>query len=331
MMWMVRRPNGQYASELLEEGVVSIGWAEAAPFLDTAKTPDDFYEIIRKTDPDAKPQQVVNSGRQLYKFFREMKAGDIVATYDSPRRLYHVGMITGAAQSDPPSRIDRLPNFRPVKWEGTVDRDKLSLAARNSPGSTLTIFQPSKDAETELLKLVKEPELTQSPDVVPLASVEVEDPLDKAKENSRELVKDKLMRLSWKEMQDLVAGILRAMGYRTKTSPEGSDRGKDIVASPDALGLEQPRIFVEVKHRKSSMGAPEIRKFIGGRDPVNDRCVYVSTGGFTTGEKYEAERSRIPLTLVDADELVELLVGHHEKTDAETRTLIPLRKTYWPL
>ena len=120
------------------------------------------------------------------------------------------------------------------------------------------------------------------------------------------------------------------MGYKTKVSPEGSDRGKDIIASPDALGLEHPRIFVEVKHRKGAMGAPEIRKFIGGRDPVNDRCVYVSNGGFTVEAKYEAERSRIPLTLVDGDELVELLVEYYEATDAQTRTLLPLRKTYWP-
>ena len=47
-------------------------------------------------------------------------------------------------------------------------------------------------------------------------------------------------------MQELVAGILRAMGLKTKISNKGPDRGKDIIASPDGLGLENPRIFVEV-------------------------------------------------------------------------------------
>jgi restriction system protein len=56
----------------------------------------------------------------------------------------------------------------------------------------------------------------------------------------------------------------------------------------------------------------------------------VSTGGFTTEAKYEAERSSVPLTLVDSDDLVELLVQYYETTDSETRTLVPLRKTYWP-
>ncbi|MGD0762682.1 MAG: restriction endonuclease [Roseiarcus sp.] len=328
---MIRSPEGQYADQLLEKGVVAIGWGEAGQKYGNASTPEEFYQIVRATWPDWKPQQIVNAGRQLYKFFREMKVGDIVATYDSPRRLYHVGTITGEAQSAPPSGIEGLPNFRRVKWEHQIGRDRLLPEARNSLGSTLTIFQPSKDAETELFKAVSQPESAQSPEATPLAGKEAEDPLDKAKENSRELVKDKLMELSWKEMQDLMAGILRAMGYKTKTSKEGPDRGKDIIASPDALRLEHPRIFVEVKHRTESIGAPDIRTFIGGRDPVNDRCVYVSTGGFTKEAKYEAERSRVPLTLVDADELVELLIEHYETTDAETRTLIPLRKTYWPV
>jgi hypothetical protein len=48
------------------------------------------------------------------------------------------------------------------------------------------------------------------------------------------------------------------MGYKTRVSPPGADRGVDIFASPDGLGLEEPRIFVEVKHRlKSAMGARE--------------------------------------------------------------------------
>ena len=131
-------------------------------------------------------------------------------------------------------------------------------------------------------------------------------------------------------MQTLVAGILRAMGYKTKISAGGGDRGKDVIASPDGLGLQQPRIFVEVKHRKGQMGAPEVRKFIGGRNAQNDKCLFVSTGGFTTEAKYEAERSNVPLTLIDSDDLVELLVEYYETTDAETRTLMPLRKTYWP-
>lgn len=329
MMWMVRNPKGTYVQELLKQGVVGIGWPEAVPHLAGAETPADFYAAIRKAYPEAHGQEIVNAGRQLYKFFREIKDGDTVITYDSPRRAYHVGTITGPVRSNAEEDAP-FSNVRPVKWQHQVDRDTLSQAARNSLGSTLTVFQPSEEAEAEIRKRIKEPIVTTEPDSIPTAEVEAEDPFANALENSREAIKDRISKLSWEQMQSLVAGILRAMGYRTKVSSGGGDRGKDVIASPDGLGLEQPRIFVEVKHRKGQMGAPEIRQFIGGRHAQNDRCLFVSTGGFTTEAKYEAERSSVPLTLIDSDDLVELLVEYYEKTDAETRTLVPLRRTYWP-
>ena len=90
------------------------------------------------------------------------------------------------------------------------------------------------------------------------------------------------------------------MGYKTRVSPSGSDRGKDIVASRDGLGFEDPRIVVEVKHRNATMGSQEIRGFLGGRHE-SDKGLYVSTGGFTKDARYEAERARIPLTLMDLE------------------------------
>ena len=329
MMWMVRSPAGEYAEEFLKGGFVALGWTRAFNQLSTAQTPKDFYAVIRKTYPEYPDQKIINTGSQLHKFFRVMTEGDTVLTYDTARRTYLVGKVTGRVKhdSDAPGG---LHNVRTVKWEHEVERDKLSQAARNTLGSTLSIFQPSEEAADEIREAIKKPDRPAPVDVVPTAQIEAEDPFANALENSREFIKDRLIKLSWDDMQSLVAGILRAMGYKTKISVGGGDRGKDVIASPDGLGLQPPRIFVEVKHRKGQMGAPEVRKFIGGRNAQNDRCIFVSTGGFSTEAKYEAERSNVPLTLVDSDDLVELLVEYYETADAETRTLMPLRKIYWP-
>lgn len=137
------------------------------------------------------------------------------------------------------------------------------------------------------------------------------------------------MRLDWEEMQELVAGLLRAMGYKTQVSPSGPDRGKDIVASPDGFGFEAPRIVVEVKHRKAAMGFQEVRGFLGGRHS-DDKGLYVSTGGFTRDAYYEAERAKIPVQLMNIDNLVEALVEHYGKLDGEGKRLLPLKRLYWP-
>lgn len=58
------------------------------------------------------------------------------------------------------------------------------------------------------------------------------------------------------------------------------------------------------------MGADEIRTFLGGRQS-GDRCLYISTGGFSKEGRYEAERSNIPLKLIDLPRLRELVIEHY--------------------
>ena len=138
------------------------------------------------------------------------------------------------------------------------------------------------------------------------------------------------MGLSADDMEDLVAALLRAMGYKTKVMPKGPDRGVDVMASPDGLGLESPRIKVEVKHRVgTTIGSSDVRSFLGGLRE-GDRALYVSTGGFTKDAKYEADRSNVPLTLLGSDDLTSLIISHYEAFDMEGRVLIPLVKIYWP-
>ena len=102
-----------------------------------------------------------------------------------------------------------------------------------------------------------------------------------------------------------------------------------MFASPDGLGLGEPRIFIEVKHRAERVNSQMIRAFIGGRQQA-DRCLYVSTGGFTTDARYEAERSAVPLTLIAMPELRELLIDYYETLDPVTRSLVPLKKLFLP-
>ena len=51
---------------------------------------------------------------------------------------------------------------------------------------------------------------------------------------------------------------------------------------------------------------------------------------FSKDAKYEAERSTTPITLIDIDMLVGLLIQYYDNLDMDTRSLIPLVKIYWP-
>ncbi|MDM2886541.1 MULTISPECIES: restriction endonuclease [Citrobacter] len=133
--------------------------------------------------------------------------------------------------------------------------------------------------------------------------------------------------LCWQS--DYAGGSLNVNGTIMRDTYTYTDRGKDIIASPEGFGFENPRIIVEVKHRREQMSSQQIRSFIGGRHK-DDRGLYVSTGGFSKDARYEADRSTIPLTLWTLDDLVRALVENYEQVDIETKLLVPLKKTYLP-
>ena len=93
------------------------------------------------------------------------------------------------------------------------------------------------------------------------------------------MVQDKIDELDPWEMQDLVGGLLQAMDYNVRVSPKGPDGGVDVLAYKDALGFEKPIIKVQVKHRKSSASASEVRELLGANSLTANNLL-VSTGGF---------------------------------------------------
>jgi restriction system protein len=133
------------------------------------------------------------------------------------------------------------------------------------------------------------------------------------------------------EFQELVAALLRAMGYRVDwVSPPGPDQGLDIVAYTDALGAVGPRIKVQVKRRsEQKTSADDLRAFLGLLHE-QDIGLYVATGGFTSGAEREArgqEKRRI--ILVDDSRLLDLWIQHYDSLADEDRLRLPLTPVYF--
>ena len=326
-MWMVRAGEGGYLIEEFEKGYVAIGWRKLGD-MTGVKSQDDIRAMYERAYPDSHPSKASNAVAMLYKFRFVFTVGEKVVTYNPETRDYLIGnILSDYAYS--PGEIKDYAHLRTVEWLGRVRRDNLSLSARNTLGSTLTVFSINEDVTAELLAgLSGEPPAKQTEE-----SGDSKDEVDQLKEDmagrALELIKDRILKLSADEMEELSAAILRAMGYRTRVMPKGPDRGVDVLASPDGLGLQEPRIKVEVKHRANQMGSHDIRSFIGGLRE-GDKALYVSTGGFSKDARYEADRSNIPLTLLGLDELATLIVTHYENFDVEGKLLIPLVRIYWP-
>lgn len=329
--WMVRSDGGRFLDRFLEQRAVEICWGIGII------SPTDTRGDIRRRCAEVYPRDT-NAWHQIRRFVQEAAIGDSVVTYDSKSRIYHIGVIrSDASHIAGVYGTENLSGYsRRVDWSHEISRDLLSTDARNKLGGQLTCFALSAPTAQELNRLcyggsTAAELLTDSSDESAEDILDTEDVLKDYIAKSDEFVADAIAKLDPYQLQELVAGILRAMGFRrTKVSPRGRDGGVDIQASPDDLGLSDPRIFVQVKHKKGAIGAPDVHSFLGGRSS-NDRCLYVSTGGFTKDANSVAMHTQIPLTLIGMPELRELLINYYESLDPETRALVPLKRVYWPL
>lgn len=331
-MWMVRAEGGQLYDDFRDRRVAAIGWIELANQARAGMGRKQLIELHRRTYPQAKPGTAVSGASQVWRFLNEIETGDFVVTYSPANRTYLLGTISGPAEYHPEWCDDGMAMARPVDWrEREVARDDLTQTTKNSLGSTLTVFKVPEPAARDLLAQQAGARPTPDDELIDSADEDAAiDPLEDIQDQAVERIKDMVSSLGWSDMQNLVAGILRAMGYKTQVSPAGPDRGKDIIASPDGFGFENPRIVVEVKHRTGAMDSKAIRSFLGGRNHKDDRGLYVSTGGFSRDAHYEAERASVPLTLWTLDNLVRALIEHYDATDTETKRMVPLRRMYWP-
>ena len=268
----------------------------------------------------------------IYRFAREIAEGSTVVMYEPSTRLYHIGEVAGPCEyvASGDSDDDDGSYRRKVLWKTTASRDALSARAKHSLGGISTLFSVSEDTLREL----EEASASEGVSLVCRGDADSEEESSSEAreatiEDGIERIKDRVLQLNWDEMEQLVAGLLRCMGYKTSMTRRGSDGGRDVIASPDGLGLEPPRIIVEVKHRKGAMGAPALRSFIGGLRST-DSGLYVSTGGFTKEAIYEADRALMPVKLLDLDQFVRLVVDNYDNADMDMRAILPLVRIYWP-
>ena len=332
-LWMVRCEAGRLYDTFIDNGVVLLGW----PFV------GDLNEVANKEDIAERLKGAYSEGREktvrihtgvLFRFLKEIEVGDEVITYHPGNRLYRYGVVkSNYVFNDSDSEIGSdYPHRHGVDWSKTdIERDKLSQKSKDGLLPSVTLFRVNEKAADEIRRIATGDESSR-----PASSSDAlldDDALEEEDfyERSIELIKDRINDLDWEEMQELIAGLLRSIGYKTRVSPRGPDGGKDIVASPDGFGFKEPRIIVEVKHRRGAIGRPEIDAFSGGALQSGDKGLYVSTGGFTKEAVRRAESVKPPLELMDIHRLAEEILSRYEDFDIETKEILPLKRMYWPV
>ena len=151
--------------------------------------------------------------------------------------------------------------------------------------------------------------------------------LNMLESDAREGIRKFIVSKSPYEFQDMVAALLRAMGYHTPfIAPKGKDGGIDITAYLDPLGAQTPRIKVQVKHKPdTAIGASDIRALLGVLR-AGDIALFVTSGTFSPDAKTTGTSSREFIRLIDGDEFIDMWLEFYDKMTDDDKNMLPLKR-----
>lgn len=117
-----------------------------------------------------------------------------------------------------------------------------------------------------------------------------------------------LVSLHWKELEEIVAEVLRARGMEIHLVRENPQGGRDIIARGELIpGLEPLTLAVEVKHKKV-VGRPDLDKALWANKQF-PALLFVTSGRFTAGviEEKRKPENQMRLFLKDGVALGDMI------------------------
>lgn len=324
-MWgMHAGKTGDADSLFLKRNVIGLGWPQITDLSLLAANREAFRAVMAEAYPQAKPGAIPVSAGQLYRFVHEMQPGDLVVYPSKRDRVIHIGRVVGPYRYDP-SDEPGYPHQRTVTWLKAVPRTSMSQGALYEIGSAMSLFQIRNFAEEFRVAIEgKAP---------PIPPVDEDETVGLVAEEIEETTRDFILKTLEQELKghplaQFVGHLLNTMGYRTRVSDPGPDRGIDIIAHRDELGFEPPIIKVQVKSSPGSSGNPEVASLYGNI-ASDEFGLFVTLGTFTTAARnFAAGKSN--LRLIDGNALVDLVLVHYDQFDSRYKGILPLKRVYIP-
>jgi restriction system protein len=323
-VWVVKAGRmGEREQRILDHGVIAIGWEELGD-LTNVQSPDQLKATYRAAYPDAAEGQVAHNVGQIWAFAKKMQRGDLVVTPIKTRSEVAVGTVDSDYVHSTQYGSD-MQHVRHVKWLRTdIPRTAFDQDLLYSFGAFMTVCQVKRDqAETRIRAVAagKAPPVAEETPSEPQVDLE-------------EFARDQITAYVDRKFKGhglalLVEGVLRAQGYVTKRSEPGPDGGVDILAGKGPVGLDQPRLCVQVKSSSSRLDVETYRALKGTMDSYQaDQGLLVGWGGFTGPTRNEAEASYFRVRLWDKSDLVDAILRHYDQLPPEVQTLLPLERIW---
>ena len=309
-------------SLFLSNNVIAIGWKDFGDCSKLEPTREAYKAHYIQSYPDGKKGAVATSAGMLYRFVLEMKIGDYVVFPSKSDRKINIGVVESDFIYEPHAAL--YVQQRKVKWLKHLPRTAFSQGALYELGSALSFFLLKNYADEYLQALdqgFKPTVAMTEPDETVAATAD--DIIESTKDF---ILKELSKKLKGYALEEFVADLLRAMGYRCTVSPQGGDSGIDITAYKDEL---PPRILVQVKSQDSDIKEATIQSLKGAMRE-GDYGLFVTLSNYTKNAQKYLENTPI-IRGINGTELVDLILKYYDQLSEKYRKMIPLKMVYIPI
>jgi restriction system protein len=306
----------------LKGNVIALGWQQIGDLSLIAPDREAFKEKYIAAYPDAKKGSIPTGVGMLFRFCHEVQVGDYIIYPSKIDRMINIGEVTG----DYKYVLDanEYVQQRSVKWLKHVPRMSFSQGALYEIGSAMSFFMVKNYADEFLAALDKG--FAKS-----ISEGEEDDTVGATADDIIESTKDFILKelsrqLKGYDLEQFVADLLQAMGYRTTVSPHGGDSGIDITAYKDEL---PPRILVQVKSQDSDIKETTIQSLKGAMRE-GDYGLFVTLSNYTKKAQKYLENTPI-IRGINGTELVDLILKYYDDLSEKYRRMMPLKMVYIPV
>lgn len=334
-IWLVRAGrHGEHEARFFDENRVYLTWGQSNRDLGKVASLEDMYAHVRELYPDASAGKVGNHGRQLWAFTHRIKKGDWVVTPSKFKPSINFGEVVSDYRYNAKS-ADPYYHYRDVKWfardvpRSVIDQDLLYTL-----GAFLTVCQVTRNDAEARLKTLAQSNWVRVTGAAASAVVAEDEAEVAAAPDLAYLARDQIAKLIIQKfkghgLERLVEAVLKAQGYTTYRSPEGPDKGIDILAAPGSLGFGSPRICVQVKSQESPIDTQTLNQLIGSMQNVHaDQGLLVAWGGFKSSVDKEVPVQFFRVRLWDQDDLIDQLLENYDKLEDDVRADLPLKRIW---
>lgn len=331
-LWLFRAgSNGEYENKFLSDGRVYLTWDEYNFNLKDFVDRQQLVDHLMNEYGAEKIGRARNWAGQMWPIAHEMKTGDWVVLPSKIKSAIHFGEIKSDYQYNKNAENPYF-HYRDVDWFATdIPRTNFDQDLLYSFGAFMTVCKIQRnDAENRVKTMAKNNWQSTKPKTAEvLNSNDEEEQIDIEQMAQDAIAKYIIRKFKGHGMAKIVNAILKAKGFTTYLSPEGPDKGVDILAAQGELGFESPRICVQIKTSDTPVDRPTLDQLIGTMHNFKaEHGLLVSWSGFKSTVDKEVASQFFNVRLWDQKAIINELLSNYNKLEESIKAEIPLKQIW---